>query len=147
TRLRARPDEVWQHASSFIGVNRELWPLARMTYPPSMARLVPGRVPLVRTAFRSWILLLGLIPVDFDDITLIELTPGPGFYEVSRLLTWREGRPRRPITATQGGGAVIDETAPDPRGRWLGPFWAGVYRRASRLRHGRLKRLLGGASR
>ena len=72
TTLRARPDEVWRHASSFAGVNRELWPLARMTYPRAMARLMPGAVPLLRTAFRSWILLLGIIPVDFDDMTLVE---------------------------------------------------------------------------
>ena len=35
TRLRSPTAQVWAHASSFAGVNRELWPLARMTFPPA----------------------------------------------------------------------------------------------------------------
>ena len=72
---RAPADRVWEHASSFAGVNRELWPLS-MTHPADRARLTPESVPLGRPAFRSWILLFGLIPVDYDDITLVELEPG-----------------------------------------------------------------------
>ena len=146
TTLRARSDEVWRHASSFAGVNRELWPLARMTYPRAMARLMPGRVPLARKAFRSWILLLGVIPVDFDDLTLVELAPGRGFYEVSRLLTMREWRHRRTINPNGSGCTVIDEIAIQPRWRWLGPILARVYSLAFRLRHSRLKRIFGAAA-
>ncbi len=58
TALSASPERVWGHASSFAGVNRELWPLARMTYPAAMKRLTPDTVPLARVAFHSWILLL-----------------------------------------------------------------------------------------
>jgi len=32
--------------------------------------------------------------VDFDDFTLVELEPGRGFYEVSRLLSMQEWRHR-----------------------------------------------------
>ena len=37
---------------------------------------------------RSWILLGGLIPVDFDDLRLVELEPGRRFLERSRTLTF-----------------------------------------------------------
>ena len=79
------------HASSFAGVNKELRPLARMTFPPEFASLTSAMLLNDRPAFRSWILLFGFIPADFDDITLVELEPGRGFYERSRLLTMRSG--------------------------------------------------------
>jgi len=46
-------------------------------------------IPLGRAVFRSWVLLLGLVPVEFDDFTLLELEPGRGFDECARLLTMR----------------------------------------------------------
>src|SRR5712664_232994 len=107
--LRASQERVWAHAGSFAGVNRELWPLARMTYPPAMARLTPEAMPLGRIAFRSWILLFGVVPVEFDDFTLLELEPGRGFYEVSRLLSMREWHHRRTVLPAEGGCIVRDE--------------------------------------
>src|SRR5262245_17438070 len=105
TPLRASAEQVWAHASTFAGVNRELWPLLRMTFPPALARLTPEQFPVGRTAFRSWLLLFGLVPVDFDDIQLVELEPGQGFSEVSRMLSMREWRHRRTVTPA-GEGCV-----------------------------------------
>jgi hypothetical protein len=56
--LRSSAARVWEHASTFAGVNRELWPLARMTFLPALEQLTPGPAPLGRAAFRSWVLLL-----------------------------------------------------------------------------------------
>jgi hypothetical protein len=143
TPLRASADRVWAHASTFAGVNRELWPLARMTYPAALERLTPEAVPLNRVAFRSWILLFGVVPVEFDDFTLVELEPGRGFYEVSRLLTMREWRHRRTVTPAGSGCVVRDEVACVPRWRPAGPALGRVYRRAFWLRHRALGRLFG----
>src|SRR4051812_30918583 len=98
TRLRAPAARVWAHASTFAGVNPELWPLVRMTYPAGGGRLAPGAVPIGRVAFRSWVLLVGLVPVEYDDFTLVGLDPGREFSEASRLLTVREWRHRRTVT-------------------------------------------------
>jgi ligand-binding SRPBCC domain-containing protein len=143
TSLRASAERVWAHASSFSGVNRELWPLARMTFPPAMARLTPDTVPVGRTAFRSWIMLFGLLPVEFDDFTLIELEPGQGFHEVSRMLSIREWRHRRTVTPAVEGCVVRDEIAFVPRWRWTGWLLAQVYRRVFELRHRSLRRMFG----
>jgi hypothetical protein len=118
--LRAPADRVWAHAGSFAGVNRELWPLARMTFPPAMSRLTPEAFPVGWLAFRSWILLFGLVPVEFDDITLEELEPGRGFSEVSRMLNVRQWRHRRSVTPAGEGCVVRDEVAFVPRWRWAG---------------------------
>jgi ligand-binding SRPBCC domain-containing protein len=143
TSLRAPPEQVWAHASTFAGVNRELWPLACMTFPPAMARLTPEALPVGRTAFRSWIMLFGMVPVDFDDFTLAELEPGRGFYEVSRMLTMREWRHRRTVTPAVDGCIVRDDIAFVPRWRWTGWLLGQVYRRAFALRHRSLRRLFG----
>ena len=141
--LRASAEELWSHASSFAGVNRELGPLVYMTYPPSMARLTPAAVPLGRRAFRSWILLLGLIPVDFDDVTLVELEPGRGFYEVSRVASVRQWRHRRTLIPVANGCRLTDELAFAPLWSWAGPLQFWVFRGIFALRYRYLRRRFG----
>jgi ligand-binding SRPBCC domain-containing protein len=143
--LRSDPARVWAHASDLAGVNRELWPLARMTYPAGRGRLSPETTPPGRPAFRSWILLFGLLPIDFDDLTLAELEPGRGFYEVSRLFSMKEWRHRRTVVPAAEGCVVRDEVACVPRWRWAGPVLFAVYRLAFVLRHRRLRHLFGGS--
>ena len=144
SRLSASAERVWAHASTFAGVNRELWPPVRMTYPSAMSRLTPEAIPLGRRAFRSWILLFGFIPIEFDDFTLVELEPGRGFYELSRLLTIREWRHRRTIEPVGDACVVRDEIALVPRWRWMGWLLLATYRRVFQLRHRRLQRIFGG---
>src|SRR5436309_223133 len=120
--LRASAARVWEHASSMAGVNLELWPLVQMTYPPAMKRLTPETVPLGRRAFRSWLLLFGLLPIDYDDLTLIELEPGRGFQEVSPMFSMREWRHRRAVIPTAEGCVVRDEVTCTPRRRWTAPL-------------------------
>jgi ligand-binding SRPBCC domain-containing protein len=118
-----------------------------MTYPSSLAQLTPAVVPLGRPAFRSWILLFGLIPVDFDDITLMELEPQHGFSEVSRMLAIQEWRHRRTLIPVAGGCQVRDEIALVPRWSWMGPVLFQVCRAAFELRHRNLRRLFGSLGR
>jgi ligand-binding SRPBCC domain-containing protein len=140
--LRASPEQLWDHASSFAEINRELWPL-RMSHPAAVPRLTPESSPLGRRAFRSWILLFGLIPVEYDDFTIVELEPGRGFSEVSRLFTMREWRHRRMLVPTAEGCLVRDEIAFIPRWRVAGPMLFRVYRAAFKRRHRVLRRLFG----
>jgi ligand-binding SRPBCC domain-containing protein len=145
--LKAPAERVWAHASTFEGVNRELWPLARMTYPARFAALTPEVVPLGQVAFRSWVLLFGLVPVDYDDITLVELEPGRGFSEVSRMMALREWRHRRTITPQGETCTLHDEIALLPRWRLAGPLQARAFRLVFALRHRALRRLFGDAGR
>lgn len=142
SRLRAPADRVWEHASSFAGINRELWPF-RMTHPQSISRLDPELIPLGRPAFRSWILLFGILPVDYDDFTFVELKPGRGFSEVSRLMSAREWRHRRTIEPLPDGCLLRDEIEYLPRIRLAGPLLSRIYRSAFNRRHKVLRRLFG----
>jgi ligand-binding SRPBCC domain-containing protein len=139
--LRASPERVWAHASSWAGVNRELWPLLSMTEPgghPTLATL-----PLGRTAFRSWCLLFGLIPIDFDDVLLVEREEGRGFLEESRLFSATLWRHRRTIRPEGAGCLLVDELVFTPRQGFVGPVLAALARVTFENRHRVLRRVFG----
>jgi len=143
TRLTAAPAIVWAHAISLSGVNRELLPLARMTAPAGVEQLDPARVPRGQTLFRSWILFLGFLPVDYDDIGLAEFEPGHRFLERSTMLTQRSWQHERLVEPAGEGCQVTDRVEFEPRLALLGPLQALVFRAAFALRHWNLRRLFG----
>jgi hypothetical protein len=136
--------ELWRHASSMAGVNRELWPLVRMTYPKRFASLDAASPPLGRRAFRSWILLFGLLPIDYDDLTFVSIDPPHGFRERSPMLTMREWNHERQIAPAGAGCEVTDRVSFVPRVAALGPLLRMVFALAFRLRHRNLRRMFGG---
>jgi hypothetical protein len=76
------------------GINDELRPVLRMTMPKGMDGATIDDVPVGEPLGRSWILLGGLLPVDYDDLRLVELEkPKEGltpvrFQERSRTATF-----------------------------------------------------------
>jgi ligand-binding SRPBCC domain-containing protein len=144
SRLAAPPGRVWGHVSTVAGVNYELRPFLRMTAPADLQRLEPGRVPLGEPACRSWLLLFGVVPVDYDDLTLVELEPGRGFHERSRMLSMRVWEHERRIEPDGGGCTVIDRLALEPRLRGTGALLEPLVRELFRHRHRRLRRRFGG---
>jgi len=142
SRLAAAPEAVWSHAMSIRGVNRELFPLARMTCPRGLGRDLT-RMPLGRRAFRSWILAGGLLPIDYDDLTVVELEPGRRFLERSSMLSQREWCHERTVEPAAGGAILTDRVRFVPRVPALGALFLPVFRLAFRLRHRNLRRLFG----
>jgi len=72
-----------------------------MTVPRGFERLDPERVELGRPLGRSWVLLFGLIPFDYDEITLVRLEEGRGFLERSQMLTQRTWEHERTLEPTE----------------------------------------------
>ena len=143
SRLAAPAAEVWAHATSMRGVNRELFPLARMTHPRELSVLEPELVSIGRRAFRSWIFAFGLLPIDYDDLTFVELEWGRRFLERSPMLTQREWQHERVIEPAAGGSLVTDRVRFVPRAPALGPVFLLVFRLTFRLRHWQLRRIFG----
>lgn len=140
--LRAPAAEVWAAATSMRGVNRELFPLVRMTHPPGLESLDGAAVALGQRAFRSWILLLGVLPIDYDDLTFIELGAGR-FLERSPMLTHREWQHERTVDPDGDGCRVTDRIRAQPRIGALAPVFSAVFRMAFALRHRNLRRRFG----
>jgi ligand-binding SRPBCC domain-containing protein len=87
--LAAPAEGVWARAVTEEGINHELRPWLRMTMPPGLrGRTIDDIEPGMR-AGRSWILLFGLLPVDYDDLGIAELEPGRRFLERSTMLSMR----------------------------------------------------------
>lgn len=147
--LSASPAAVWAHATSLRGVNREFFPLFRMTYPRGLDSIAlddPGVAEsmLGKRIFRSWILALLVIPIDYDDLTLVEFEPGRRFLERSQMLTQREWQHERIVDALPGGGsALTDRIRFIPRVGLVGQLALPVYRQVFRFRHWHLRRLFG----
>lgn len=107
--LGAPTERVWEVATRIEGVNAEFRPLLRMTAPrgvrgATIADLQPG-VP----AGRSWLLLGGLIPVDYDDLCIVEVDPPRRFLERSRMASMELWQHERAI-APRGAGCVLTDT-------------------------------------
>lgn len=82
------------------GVNDELGPWLQMTVPPELGDdLDIERVPLGQPLGRSWVKLFGWLPVEYDDIRLVEREPGRRFQEDSTMFAlarWRHERTVEP---------------------------------------------------
>ena len=134
----AAPAAVWDRVTTFEGVNDELMPLVRMTCPPAMRRIDPATVPLGRPWFRSWLLLFGFLPFDFDHLRLVAIEPGRGFHEDSTMLSQRRWIHRRTLEPVPGGTRVVDRIAFEPRIPGSGALLRPVFRAVFRHRHRRL---------
>jgi ligand-binding SRPBCC domain-containing protein len=145
SRLDAPADAVWERVIAPEGVNDEMRPWLRMTVPRGFDGLDPGSVVLGERIGRSWILLFGLLPFDYDDLTLARIEPGRGFLERSTMLSqqlWEHERTIEPHG--EGGCTIADRVRWQPRlglpARPLRPVIAWFFRH----RHARLRRRFGG---
>jgi ligand-binding SRPBCC domain-containing protein len=145
SRLDARADRVWDRIVTPAGINDELRPLLRMTVPRGVERLDPASIELGRPIGRSWVLLFGLVPFDYDDITLVRLEEGRGFLERSRMLSQRVWEHERTLEPTADGGCLItDRVRWEPRIPLPGALLRPLFRAVFRHRHRRLRRRFGG---
>ena len=144
--LAAAADVVWQHVTDMDGVNGELAPLMRMTVPHALDGARLDQLPIGRRSARSWLLLFGFLPVDFDDLTIAEFGPGRRFLEQSSMLTQSRWEHERTVTAIPGGCRVVDRLAWRGRVAPLGALYRVAVPVLFRHRHARLRRRFGVAA-
>jgi ligand-binding SRPBCC domain-containing protein len=110
TRLAAPAEEVWAAALSEEGINHELAPWLRLTMPKSIE---PGMTiddaPLGEKLGRSWILLAKVLPVDYDDLCLVERGPGLRFLERSQLGSARSWQHEREVVPTRADACELTD--------------------------------------
>ncbi len=112
--LRAPADAVWARVTTFAGINDEFRPLMRMTAPRELREGGLEVAPIGTRACRSWLLLGGILPVEFDDLTLVEVEPGR-FLERSSMLTQKTWEHERTVRPHEEGALVTDRVAFTPR--------------------------------
>jgi ligand-binding SRPBCC domain-containing protein len=112
--LRAPADAVWARVTTFAGINDEFRPLMRMTAPKAVRAAGIADAPVGERVCRSWILLGGVLPVEYDDLTLVEVEPGR-FLERSSMLTQRVWEHERTVVPHPEGALLTDRVAFTPR--------------------------------
>lgn len=113
SRLDATAAQVWDRVTTPAGITDEMRPYLRMTVPARVEKLDPESIELGERIGRSWILLFGLIPFDYDDLTLVRLDPGRGFLERSRMLSQRSWEHERTLEPSDDGTCLLTD-----RVRW-----------------------------
>jgi len=143
--LGAGTEVVWARAIDPAGINDELMPLMRMTVPAG-AEDFGLDLPEPGPVGRSWVLLFGLIPFDYDDIELVRIDPGRGFLERSRMLSMRLWEHERTIEPRgENSCQLTDRLAWESRLPLPGALLRPLIRAIFRHRHRRLRRALKGA--
>jgi hypothetical protein len=103
-----------------------------------------GAVRVGERICRSWVLLFGVLPVDYDDITLVRLDPPHGFLERSSMLSQRAWEHERTIEPGADGCVLTDRVSYEPRLPLPDFLLRGLYRSIFSYRHRRLRRRFGG---
>ncbi len=108
-------DEVWARVVTPEGINDEMRPWMTMTRPRGTDGLTVETVPVGRPLGRAWLRLLGVVPFDYDHLTIAELEPGRRFHEVSTMLSMRRWEHERMLTAVGEETEVRDRITFEPR--------------------------------
>jgi ligand-binding SRPBCC domain-containing protein len=139
TRVGAPGAEVWAVASTMDGVNAELGPLVRMTVPKGAAGRIGDGV-----SFRSWLLALGILPLDRHSLVVERVIDGGGFDEESTSWLQQRWRHERRITDHgDGTSTVADHLVVVPRIAISRSLVATMVGQVFRHRHRRLVRRFG----
>lgn len=131
---------VWARVVSPEGINDEMSPWMTMS-PPRESSLridaVEVGVPLGRFCLR----LFGVLPFDYDRLTIAELEPGRRFHEQSSMLSMRRWEHERIVEPVRGDAtSVLDRVTLEARLPLLTPIFARAVGWFFRHRHRRLAR-------
>jgi hypothetical protein len=141
--VSAPVDEVWQRVVSPEGINDEMRPWMTMTMPRGTEDLGIDTVPVGRPLGRAWIRLFGVLPIDYDHLSIAALEPGRSFHEKSTMLSMRSWQHERTLTpVTEAVTRVHDRITFEPRLllRLSAGFMAKVFGAFFAHRHRRLAR-------
>lgn len=98
TDVPAPSTAVWQRIVTGEGINHELMPVMRMTVPAQFQGLTIEQASQLNSQTeigRSYLLLLGFLPFDYDNIVITEVEAGRRFVEQSTMVSMRSWRHER----------------------------------------------------
>lgn len=145
--LERSADQVWSTVASMRGVNAELGPWLRMTAPADAGDRWIDQAPIGEALFSSWVLALGIVPIDRHHFRLARVDVGRAFDEDSTSWTERRWRHHRDVEPRGPSACVLtDRLDFEPRLRAAGPLLEGVIRATFEHRHRVLRARFGGVA-
>ncbi|NJC23681.1 ligand-binding SRPBCC domain-containing protein [Arthrobacter pigmenti] len=114
--VAAPRDAVWERVTAPAGINHELRPLLSMQMPVGYRHATIATVPVGEWLGKAPLLLGGVLPIEYDDLRLIEVTQPVRFHERSRMRTASVWEHRRELEAlTENLTRVTDQLTVVPR--------------------------------
>ena len=107
--IGAAADQVWARVITPEGINDELRPWMTMSMPRGTQDLTVDTVPVGTPVGRCWMKLFGVLPFDFDHLTIAELQPGRAFDEQSTMLSMRRWRHQRTVEPDGEAKTVVHD--------------------------------------
>ena len=107
SKLDAPPKRIWEWITSLDGISTEMWPFFRMTFPKGVRSLNDVVIKPGVRMFRSYVFLFGILPIDYSDMTLMELDIGQGFVEQSPMGSMSLWRHERRIIESQSDPITV----------------------------------------
>jgi hypothetical protein len=74
----APAERVWERVVTPEGINDELRPWMTMSMPRGAESLTVDNVPIGTPIGRAWLRLFGVVPFDYDRLSIAALEPGKG---------------------------------------------------------------------
>jgi ligand-binding SRPBCC domain-containing protein len=93
----APAEQVWARVVTPEGINDEVRPWLTMSMPRGAKDLTVDTVPVGTPIGRCWMRLFGVLPFDYDHLTIAELVPGRSFDEQSTMMSMRSWRHERTV--------------------------------------------------
>lgn len=118
SRLPLPAARVWERVTTPEGIRHELRPLLSMTMPRRLRgqTIADAAKWIDQPLGRAWLLLGGVLPVEYDDLRIIALEPGRSFHERSQMMSLRQWEHQRWVTPLEDGGCEIrDRLSATPR--------------------------------
>jgi hypothetical protein len=117
--VNAAADRVWQRVVTPEGINHELRPWMTMSLPRGAESITIDNVAVGTPIGRAWLRMFGVLPFDYDFLTITELQPGRSFREESTMLSMSRWQHERSVTPAGDTKAVVhDRITFEPR-VWL----------------------------
>ena len=142
SRLNANPEQMWQSAIRASQINSEFKPLLKMSFPRDLDDITESWQP-GKKLYRSWILLGGFLPIEYDDVSFVEVIPGQRFCERSSLLSQKVWEHQRKIEPLLNGCELVDTIRFSPRIPALGFIYLLLFKLIFSWRHRNLRQKFG----
>jgi ligand-binding SRPBCC domain-containing protein len=139
----APAEQVWARVVTPEGINDELRPWMTMSMPRGAESLTVDNVPVGTPVGRCWMRLFGVLPFDYDHLTIAQLDPGRGFDEQSTMLSMSSWRHQRTVEPDGDAKTVVRDRLTFTLRAPLRPLTPVVARGIAALfghRHRRLQR-------
>jgi ligand-binding SRPBCC domain-containing protein len=107
--VAASAERVWERIVTPEGINDELRPWMTMSMPRGAESLAVDNVPIGTPVGRAWLWLFGVLPFDYDRLTIAELEPGRRFHEESTMLSMSLWRHERTVTPDGDATSVVHD--------------------------------------